>query len=72
VDPSAATLTNSTLSLTWSTEAGGKYQLQYNSDLNSTKWTSLGNPVTAAGATLNTTDSITNGPQRFYRPVLSP
>jgi len=27
---------------------------------------------TAAGATITTTDSVTNGPQRFYRLVLSP
>jgi uncharacterized repeat protein (TIGR03803 family) len=66
----AATLTNSTLSLTWSTEAGGTYQLQYNSDLSSTNWINLGSPFTATGATLSTADSVTNGPQRFYRLVL--
>jgi hypothetical protein len=68
----AVTLTSTTLSLTWSTEAGGTYQLQYTSDLSSSNWTDLGSPVTATGATLNTTDSVTNGPQRFYRLVLSP
>jgi hypothetical protein len=66
------TVTNNTLKLTWSTEAGGTYQLQYNSDLSSSNWTNLGNPVTATGATLSTSDAITNGPQRFYRLVLSP
>jgi uncharacterized repeat protein (TIGR03803 family) len=66
------TLTNSTLSLTWSTEAGGTYQLQYNSDLNSSNWINLGSPFTATGATLSTTDSLTNAPQRFYRLVFSP
>jgi hypothetical protein len=65
-------LKNSTLSLTWSTEAGGKYQLQYNSDLSSTNWASLGNAVIATGSTLDITDSVTNGPQRFYRLALSP
>jgi uncharacterized repeat protein (TIGR03803 family) len=65
------TLTNGTLNLTWSTEAGGTYQLQYNSDLSSSNWINLGSPFTPTGATLNTTDSITNGPQRFYRLVLS-
>jgi len=68
----AVTLTNSTLNLTWSTEAGGTYQLQYNSDLNSTNWTNLGSPVTATGASFSTTDPLTNAPQRFYRLVLSP
>jgi len=66
------TLTNNTFSLTWSTEAGGVYRLQYNSDLSSTNWISLGSPITATGATLSATDSITNAPQRFYRLVLSP
>jgi uncharacterized repeat protein (TIGR03803 family) len=66
------TLTDSTLSLTWSTEAGGTYQLQYTSNLSSSNWTNLGSPVTATGATLSTTDSLTNGPQRFYRLVLAP
>jgi len=65
------TLTNGKLSLTWSTEAGGRYQLQYNSNLSSSNWTSLGSTVTATGATLNATDSVTNGPQRFYRVMLS-
>jgi len=68
----AVTLTNSTLSLTWSTEPGGMYQLQFNSDLTSTNWTNLGSPIPATGVTLNTTDSLTNAPQRFYRLVLSP
>jgi uncharacterized repeat protein (TIGR03803 family) len=68
----AVTLTNSTLSLTWSTEAGGRYQLQWNSDLSSSNWTNLRDPVSAAGAPLTTTDSVTNAPRRFYRLVLSP
>jgi uncharacterized repeat protein (TIGR03803 family) len=66
------TLNHETLSLIWSTEAGGTYQLQYNSELSSTNWTNLNGPVTAIGATLNTTDSMTNGPQRFYRLRLLP
>jgi len=68
----SVTLTNSTLNLTWSTEAGGMYQLQYTSDLSSSNWSNLGSAVTATGATLSTTDSLTNGPQRFYRLALLP
>ncbi|MGA2544393.1 MAG: choice-of-anchor tandem repeat GloVer-containing protein [Verrucomicrobiota bacterium] len=63
----AATLTDGTLSLTWSTEAVGTYQLQYNSDLSSSQWTNLGSAMPATGAMLNLTDYVTNGPQRFYR-----
>ena len=66
------TITNNLLSLTWSTEAGGTYQLQYNSDLSSSNWINLTNTVTSNGATLNTADSITNAPQRFCRLVLAP
>jgi uncharacterized repeat protein (TIGR03803 family) len=66
------TLTNGRLSLSWSTEAGGVYQLQYNSDLSSGNWVNLGSAATASGTTLSTTDSITNGPQRFYRLLLAP
>ena len=68
----AVTLTNRTLSLTWSTEAGGRYQVRSNSDVSSSNWTNLRGPVTATGATLITTDSVTNDPRRFYRLVLSP
>ncbi len=68
----AVTVTNGVLSLAWSTEAGGMYQLQYNSDLSSSNWINLSTPVTATGATLSTTDTVTNGPQRFYRLALSP
>jgi len=66
------TLTNSRLNLTWSTEAGGMYQLQYTSDLTSTNWTNLGSPLPATGATLTASDSVTNAPQRFYRLALAP
>ena len=68
----AVTLTNSTLSLTWTTEAGNVYQLQYNSDLASTNWINLGSALTATGTALTFADSISNGPQRFYRLVLLP
>jgi uncharacterized repeat protein (TIGR03803 family) len=68
----AVTLTNGLLSLTWNAEHGGLYQLQYVSDLSSTNWTDLGSAYTGIGPTLNTTDPITNGLQRFYRLVLSP
>jgi uncharacterized repeat protein (TIGR03803 family) len=65
-------LTNGTLTLTWCTEPGGTYQLQYMTNLGANNWTDLGSPAPAVGATLTTTDSVTNGPQRFYRVVRSP
>jgi uncharacterized repeat protein (TIGR03803 family) len=66
------TLTNGTLSLTWSTAAGERYQLQYTSDVSSSNWTDLGSAVTATGATLRVTNSVANGPRRFYRVALLP
>jgi hypothetical protein len=68
----AVTLANTTLSLTWTTEAGGSYQLQSTSDLSSSNWTNLGSPVAATGTTFSTSDFVTNAPQRFYRLILSP
>ena len=64
--------TNGALTMTWSTEAGGRYQLQYNTDLSSSSWVNLGSATTATGATLSTTDSVTNAPRRFYRVTLLP
>jgi hypothetical protein len=71
-DFQSVTLTNSTLSLTWSKEAGLRYQSHYNSDLSSSNWSSLGRPLTATGAALSTADIVTNASQRFYRLALSP
>ena len=68
----AVVLTNGTLNLTWSTEPGGRYQLQYNSDLSPNTWTNLGSVVTAVGAMLRAEDSVANTPQRFYRIVTLP
>ena len=65
-------MTNHTLGLTWSTEAGGTYQLQYKTDLHSNNWINLGSATTATGTSLNTTGSVTNDQQRCYRLVLSP
>ncbi len=66
------TLTGSALTLTWSTQAGAMYQVQYNSALSSSNWVNLSSAFTATGATLSATDYVTNGPQRFYRVVLLP
>jgi uncharacterized repeat protein (TIGR03803 family) len=68
----AVTLTNSTLTLTWSTEVGSTYQLQYKSDVNSGDWVNLGGPILATGSTLSATDSVANDPQRFYRVAVLP
>lgn len=68
----SVTITDGTLTLTWNTEIGWKYQMQYSSDLSSGTWTSLGGPIAATAVTLSTTDSITNGLARFYRLLVLP
>jgi uncharacterized repeat protein (TIGR03803 family) len=68
----AMTHTNGMLNLTWSTEAGGIYQLQASASLNPPNWTNLCSPVTATNGTLTFTDAVTNAPQRFYRVSLAP
>jgi hypothetical protein len=62
-------LSQSRRNLAWSTEAGASHQLQYNSDLNFTNWTSLGPPLTASGMSLSATDYVTNTSARVYRAV---
>ena len=68
----AATVTNGTLTLTWSTDVGSTYQLQYKSEVNSANWVDLGSPILATGSTLSATDSVANDPQRFYRVAVLP
>jgi uncharacterized repeat protein (TIGR03803 family) len=68
----SAMLSNGMLVLTWSTEAGGNYQLQFTSNLNSRAWTDLGGALAATGATLGVTNALSHGPQAFYRVEVVP
>ncbi len=68
----SATLSDGMLALTWSTEAGGNYQLQFPSNLNSRTWTDLGSPVASTGSTFGVTNALSNGPQVFYRVEMAP
>ena len=65
---SVAMLGATTLTLNYTnTVAGTNYVAQYNTNLNTTNWTSL-SPVAASGTASSTTDSIPAGmAQRFYR-----
>ncbi len=71
-DIQSALLNNGALSVTWSVETGGTYQLQFTSDLSSSAWNNLGPPTLATNSSLTASDSFTNSPQRFYRLALSP
>jgi hypothetical protein len=52
--------------ITWSAENLRTYHIQYNDDLNTSKWSNLGD-VTANGPVASTTEVIGAGAQRFYR-----
>jgi hypothetical protein len=64
-------LTNSNLTLSWSSFSGGTYRVQYKSDLNSVNWSNVVGDVTATGSTASKTDARTSS-NRFYRVLLLP
>ena len=66
------TLTNGTVTLTWSAVAGQTYQAQYSDDLTQTNWTFFTKPSVANSGVMTATDSagIASSAQRFYRVVL--
>ena len=68
----SVTHTNNRIELTWSAAPGQTFQLQYNSELASTTWTNLGNPVTATNGTMSATDTPGPDQHRFYRVVVQP
>jgi len=72
--PSFQTITksNNSLMLSWSAAQGQKYQLQYQTNLNSTNWFNLGSQITASSGTISASDLIASNSQRFYRAILLP
>jgi hypothetical protein len=66
------TVSGSMRVLTWSTEAGRRYQLQYRHDWTSVNWINLSGPIIASGATLSFIDSYLFDPWRLYRAVVLP
>jgi hypothetical protein len=63
---------NGLLTFTWSTVEGQGYQLQFNSNLNTTNWNDLGTSIIATKQTSTATDMMVPGQQRFYRVMLLP
>ena len=63
------TTTNGTVNFTWSIMPGQKYQLQSNTNLNSTNWLNLGSSATASTISVSASDSMNNS-QCFYRIML--
>ena len=66
------TPTNGGIALTWSALSNQVCQVQYTTNLPSTNWLNLGNPVTTTNATVTATDSTVTNAKRFYRLKLLP
>jgi hypothetical protein len=61
-----------TLTISWDTVVGKKYQVQFKENLAAT-WTNLGSPLQAAGLNLNASDNFFSASsQRLYRVLLLP
>jgi len=68
----ALTLTNGTVTLTWSAVAGQAYRVQYTDDLSQTNWSYLNKPAVADSGVMTATDAQGGNPSahRYYRVVL--
>ncbi|GEM_PF-644593 len=58
---------NGQFNLTWNTASNMTYQVQYSSDLSTTNWINLGNPITATNGSVTVSDVPGADSQRFYR-----
>jgi sugar lactone lactonase YvrE len=66
----SVTPTNDRIELMLSAAPGQTVQLQYSSDLTSTHWTNLGDPITATNGTISATDTPGPDQRRFYRAIV--
>jgi hypothetical protein len=62
----------STVRVTWSAVAGGRYRLQYKTNLNDPEWINLPGVVAAGGSTASKEDVLSESGQRFYRVRVEP
>jgi hypothetical protein len=62
-----STLNGDNLTFTWMSALGQLYQVEYKDDLTDLQWTLSGAALTGTGGPLNSTNSITGSPRRFYR-----
>jgi hypothetical protein len=63
----AITLTNGTVTLTWTSVPGTSYRVQYENSLSDSGWIDLSPDVTATGLTASRTNFVGATPQQFYR-----
>ncbi len=62
-----ATVTGTSLTLSWETHPGRTYQVQSTDNLDSAAWVNVGSPITATDWHLILSDEIQPSGQRFYR-----
>jgi hypothetical protein len=65
------TANNEAAVITWSSQAGQTYWLQYKDNLSDTNWQNAMTNVTAEGSTTSATNLLDSAPSRFYR-VMAP
>ena len=73
--PSTMSITKSSatqVTICWSTQTGGDYQLQRKGSLNETNWTNVGVSQAGTGATICLSDTLDATSNQFYRVQLSP
>jgi hypothetical protein len=75
VVPTQPTLTASVnadgqLVISFATQTGCSYQVEYQNDLTDTTWTPLGSAIAGTGATVTVTDALTAS-ARFYQVVVT-
>ena len=66
------TLTNGTISFSWSAQAGQLYQVQYTTNLAQISWANLGGVLSTTNSSITATDATAASAQRFYRIELLP
>jgi len=66
----AAKINGGQLVISFASQTGATYQVQYKNALGATTWSSLGNALPGTGSTLTATDSLTAA-ARFYRVVVT-
>jgi hypothetical protein len=67
---SSISLSNGIVTITWSSVAGRKYELQSETSLNNNTWSNLPPVVTAVGPTASQTAAVGSAPQLYYRVLL--
>lgn len=63
----AATITGGNIMLSFPTQNGYSYQVQYKNDLTDVNWTPLGSPISGNNAVQSVNDSSSGNSHRFYR-----